>query len=89
MIVEEMHIEESEILQINTKMEEEAEKANIIWRNSVEWAKLQLQKLATAQIQRQAEKDSAPKNKLNHIGHHKKFKVEKLKQGEYLHGVDA
>jgi len=52
---------ESEILCINTEMEEEAEKANAIWRNSAEWATLQREELATAQIQRQAEKKSCTK----------------------------
>jgi hypothetical protein len=35
---EEKQEPESEILRINTEMEEEAEKANAIWRDSAEWA---------------------------------------------------
>jgi len=80
---------ESEILLINTEMEEEAEKANAIWRNSAEWATLQLEELATAQIQCQAERNGAPKKKVDQIWRRKKFKVDKLKWGEHIHGVDA
>jgi hypothetical protein len=86
---EEKQEAESEILRINTEMEEEAEKANAIWRDSAEWATLRLQELATAQIQRQAEKNGAPKKKVDQIWRRKKFKVEKLKRGEHIRGVDA
>jgi len=86
---EEKQEAESEILRINTEMEEEAEKANAIWRDSAEWATLRLQELATAQIQCQAEKNGAPKKKVDQIGRRKKFKGEKLKRGEHIRGVDA
>jgi len=86
---EEKQEAESEILLINTEMEEEAEKANAIWRNSAEWATLQLEELATAQIQRQAERNGAPKKKVDQIWRRKKFKVDKLKWGVHIHGVDA
>jgi len=58
---EEMQEAESEILCINTEMEEEAEKANPIWRNSSKWATIRLQELATAKIQRQVVKNGTPK----------------------------
>ncbi|KAF8248736.1 hypothetical protein K440DRAFT_545932, partial [Wilcoxina mikolae CBS 423.85] len=80
---------ESEILSINTEMEEEAEKANTIWKNSAEWTELRLQELAIARLQRQAEKHGAPKKKIDQIWRHKMFKVEKLKWSEYIRGVDA
>jgi len=86
---EEKQKAESEILRINTEMEEEAEKANAIWRNSAEWATLRLQELATAKIQRQVEKNGAPKKKVDQTWRRKKFKVEKLTRGEHIRGVDA
>jgi len=87
---EEKQEAESEILRINTEMEEEAEKANVIWRNSAEWGTLlRLQELATAQIQRQAEKNGAPKKKVDQIWRRKKFKAEKLRWGEHIPGIDA
>jgi len=86
---EEKQKAESEILYINTEMEEEAEMPNATCRNSAEWATLWLQELATAQVQHQAENIGAPKKKVDQIWWCKKFKVEKLLPGEYIHGVDA
>ncbi|KAF8242962.1 hypothetical protein K440DRAFT_670336 [Wilcoxina mikolae CBS 423.85] len=58
---------ESEIIRINTEMEEEAEKANTIWKNSAELTELRLQELATAQLQRQAEKHVEKLKRSEHI----------------------
>ena len=58
---------ESQILSIHTKMEEKAEKANPIWRNTAELATIRLQKLATIQIQCQAKKHGALKKKVHQI----------------------
>jgi hypothetical protein len=58
---EEMQEAESETLCINTAMEEEAENANAIWRNSSKWATIRLQELATAMIQCQVVKNGTSK----------------------------
>ena len=70
-------------------MEEEADQANQAWKGTPEWAELRLRELATARVQRAAEKNGAPKKSIEQSWGGKKFKVEKLKCGEHIRGVDA
>jgi len=86
---EEKEQAEEEITCLNTEMEAEAAKANHIWRNSPEWAQIRLQELTAARVQRAAEKNGAPKKTIEQSWCRKKFKVEKIKRGEHVRGIDA
>ena len=80
---------EAEILRLNFEMEEEAGQANPAWKSTPEWAELRLRELAAARVQRAAEKNGALKKTIEQSWRGKKFKVEKLKRGEHIRGVDA
>ena len=80
---------EAEIARLNAEMEEKAQKANGEWRRSPEWKALLEKEIEAARIQHAAEKRGGPKKKIEQSWRGKKFRVEKLKQGEYTRGVDA
>jgi hypothetical protein len=70
-------------------MEEDAAKAHHIWRNSPEWTQVRLQELTAADVQCAGEKNGAPKKTIEQSWHRKKFKVENIKWGEHVRGIDA
>ena len=64
-------------------------KKNQWWIASPEWAELKERELAAAKAQRQAEKNGAPKQQVPQSWRGKKYKVDKIKRGENICGVDA
>ena len=80
---------EAEIARINAEMVAEADKKNREWTASPEWAELKERELAAAKAQRRAEKNGAPKQQVPQSWRGKKYKVDKIKRGENIRGVDA
>jgi len=80
---------EEEIAKINKEMEDDTEEKNKRWRASPEWEELRQTELEAARIQRVAERNGAPKKRIQQTFRGKKFRMEKIKRSEHLRGVDA
>jgi len=79
---------EIEIEKYNTKVLAKCERLDSEWRASIEWPLLRTHELKEARIQQEAERNGPPHRKVTQSWCGKKFKIEKLTQGDGK-GVDA